>query len=44
MDGKLIDDPEELRNVWKDHYSELYTPKIQSSYDDGFLDYIKKLC
>ena len=44
MDGKLIDDPEELRNVWKDHCSELYTPKIQSSYDDGFLDYIKKLC
>ena len=41
IDGKLIDDPEELRNVWKDHYSELYTPKIQSPYDDRFLDYIK---
>lgn len=40
IDGKLIDEPDDLRNVWKEHYSQLYTPKLNPEYDESFLNYV----
>lgn len=36
IEGKLIDGPDELREAWKKHYSELYTPKYNPKFDDDF--------
>lgn len=40
IDGKLIDEPEDLRNIWKEHYSQLYTPRSHPKYDECFLNHV----
>ena len=41
INGKTIDDPNELREVWKDHYSDLYKLKYNSNFDANFTSYVE---
>lgn len=41
IDGKFINDPEELRVIWKDHYAKLFNPMPHPNFDDKFATYIE---
>ena len=34
-------EPDDFRNIWKDHYSQLYTPKSHPKYDESFFRHVK---
>jgi hypothetical protein len=41
IDGKFVSDPDELREIWKDHYSQLYTPVANSNFDEMFTAHVE---
>ena len=41
VDGKRVEDDDELLDVWKQYYQELYTPRDDPSFDNIFQKYIK---
>ncbi len=40
--GKVITDPDEIRDNWKIYFEELYTPKDPKEYDSSFKLFIEK--
>ena len=36
IDGKLVDDENQLLSVWQKHYEDLYTPKEAPDFDEDF--------
>ena len=41
IDGKFISDPNELCEIWKQHYSKLYTPAQSTSFDLSFTEHVE---
>ena len=41
IDGNFISDPNELCEIWKQHYSKLYTPADSTSFDQNFTEYVE---
>jgi hypothetical protein len=41
IDGKFVSDPDELREIWKEHYTQLYTPVANSNFDEMFTAHVE---
>ena len=41
IDGKFVSDPGELREIWKENYSQLYTPVANSNFDEMFTAHVE---
>ncbi len=42
MDGKRIDDEDELLSIWREHYEDLYTPKHDPDFDENFKMHVEE--
>ena len=41
VDGKLITDKKQIREMWADHFEALGTPSVSVRYDNDFLTHVK---
>jgi Na+-transporting NADH:ubiquinone oxidoreductase subunit NqrC len=41
IDGKLVDDENQLLSVWQKHYEDLYTPKEAPDFDEDFKAFVE---
>ncbi|CAB4042314.1 Hypothetical predicted protein, partial [Paramuricea clavata] len=42
VDGKCIDDEQELLSIWREHYEDLYTPKHDPDFDKNFQTHVEE--
>ena len=42
VDGKRVDDENDVLDIWQKHYEDLYTPSDLPSYDDEFKAFVEK--